>query len=436
MQHPERNTKRISEILSRSKKFISLFQIGGVSFTYNSYSEDIQESLDRTLDSLIACISDKEAHLGISSLLSSYQPKKEYSYMRVLEAYIEEKRSIHLVSAAEQIVKTKRVEESFLRRITEAAVEVIREKEYALGEASLQLINSIYLHTSIDRRYIVTFIHSMFSPVYIDLYLCKIYPCIMQKEEISLVLGILQGFLGIEQFPLLSLFRHVNSCVMAMLPDGIISRVKELLRAPRTKQECLDGLSIINQRKDIIPYSDITLLLLFLDGSGLSILYEQSVLFIEYLESTKKETFPEQIDEFLKRLYEHSDGTKIQLSRILYIIPECSYKDTLLSLLRHKNIRVQWNALRALTRFHLDRANLEEITRLYAKTKNNKIHLWCLKAAEGKESLLAEPMEQPSIKETKYQEEIEERIKKIKETFLFYGRSTKEKSQQTAFKGQ
>lgn len=442
LKNPRKNLKKLSYILRRSQKFLSIISSSGVSTSYSSYADSLKESIETILKVLIEHVEQEDSHAGIYYILSSYRDSSKQSILPVVSLFLRGNRSAFLLRSVEKICEKTELflqVEEYTADILQSAASAANDSDYVVGENSVRIIFSLYKQKR--SRIFLSEITKSFQMRYLDLFLSKIFPEIIEQENtefITLLIGLLSQ---IKEIPILTITQNIRREKLLQIPRPFLRRLLDPLRDEKKPQEYIGGITTASKLPEIFNINEI--LLLLLECNNPELLYKQGDTLIEYITTAIQSKSPIQIEEtdntvrvlsnfenlegcseykitvlnlenaekFLQKLFQYSDGTRIQFCRILFHLKLSSQNDKIVSLLKNKNIRVKWNALRALSVYSLQQEQVKILLNLLASTENEKIKLWTLKTLEPVKNEI-KPVT-VAVKNTPYKEEIEELLERI-----------------------
>ncbi|KAI5181931.1 hypothetical protein NEOKW01_2081 [Nematocida sp. AWRm80] len=449
LKDPGRKIKEISQILSHSRKFIRLFSIRTTSTTYTSYAERVRESIKSILRALVSNIDNTDSHLGIYCIVSICS-EMGIEHIEILSKKYQSTRSFYLLKSIEALAYLE-IPQPLEEKIIKRSIEIFKSENTNIEEIGLRILYIIYAKDHLKYRNLLLLLTSMFRNRHMDLYTTRIYPEMIKNESLEFSLGLIGIVLRIETFPVLTLLSGAKKEVLLSLTAETLASLRSRLQST-TEQEYLNGLSVFSKIPERIP-PDEFISLLQTNHQGHSVLYKQSTYLIEYLEEYKEintliedkadidkivdidkidkidkglkvltDRSREILEEYLSRLAIQSDGTKIQYCRIVALLKINEEKKRVFQLLKNKNIKVKWNALRALSQMPLDTEDISQIVSLYESTSCEKIKLWALKTIENSLISLRHPLPERNTANQSislYSEEILETLKRINASFLF-----------------
>ncbi|OAG31941.1 hypothetical protein NEDG_00416 [Nematocida displodere] len=419
------NCQKISIILHHSKRFLSLMSIGGTSSTYNSYVETIRQSIMEVLSFLVAKIHLESTHQGVYEILDSYKLLDAYDYAPVLNGYASPKvePTAYLLRAVAKVVERYDLPQSLTILTLNRTIPLTNPSTCPVSELSIRIVFGIYAKaTGEHRAKLALLLVGLFKRKHTDLYLAKIYPSIMANEPDTFTVPLVEKLAQIETFPVLSITKYISQSASSKLSPETIQSIRARIEQS-TDQTLVDGLSTIAQIPQLFSYAQVVAIFNTSKTSA-SALFKKAAAFVEWLEGRAETSpsthfvcsgsglgeltchhctaiFSESSSQkpFFFLLSTTTDGTRIQLCRILYLIHPPEAIPLLIDLLRHKNIRVKWNSLRALSSYYLEEKDLSAVIALYQATAYDKIRLWALKVLERN----TQPLSSPELTRTRLQ---------------------------------
>ncbi|KAI5167194.1 hypothetical protein NEIRO02_1752 [Nematocida sp. AWRm79] len=446
LKKPKSNLKEISRILGRSQKFLSILSTGGASTAYASYADSLRESVERILSTLILYSEDTDSHPGIFFIVCNYKDAYKCDFHPVIKVFLEGTKSVYLLKIIEKVcsnvhmVRLKKEEEIVL---LSELVKCSASVDHLIGESAIRSIFGLYKRERGDAVFLAE-LTKTFQMRYLDLFVSKIFPEIIGNEDTQFVISMIQVLSEIKEIPILIIAHSASRECLLSCPTGLLDRMWARLENEKLPQEYLSGMKMAAKVPELFDINRF--LRLLVKYTGMNVLYDQGEVLIQYIntvlispvsviikekkctngsiEQTEKtignsEDIPingvylntEIMVEFLEKLYRHSDGTRIEYCRILFYTGLESQKACILLLLKNKNIRVKWNALRTLTAYALDASEIEIVLDILKTTENEKMKLWCLKILECNHRKV--DASAFVVKDTQYKSEIEEILKRI-----------------------
>jgi len=427
LKRPKENLAKITEIVHSSRRFLSLMTAGEDSATYTSYSEKIRESVSEILKALIKNIEKREAQKGIYEILDSCRTVREYDYGRILDFYVESAPTSYLVWAVGHVAERWEIGEEEERRVLKKSAVIGQGADSVVGEGAIRIVQTIYEKATKNQKEAVCLLSKLFRMRYIDLYVSKVYPALLKNEASGFATGLVEKVAEVEGFPVLSVAQHMRAEDFKNLPEKTVLEIRRRIKEEKHEQEGIAGLGVLRNNPELFTVEEILGAFSRTDRKQEGLLYNRGVFLVNLLESRVREvtgggdggddgrggdrddrdagnidTPPcnaenaeedvdscsisltqdarESINTFIRSLQHGTDGTRIQLCRICYILRQDEHKETLLALLSNKNIRVKWNALRSLTKYTLTGTEMEKIAEISKKTTNSKIRHWAEKS--------------------------------------------------------
>ncbi|KAI5189231.1 hypothetical protein NEMIN01_0397 [Nematocida minor] len=447
LKDPRANLKQISSILSRSHRFLSIISSGGVSSSYSSYADSLRHSVEEIFKVLADHLESEDAHAGVYFILSNYKKIDAFNVLPVLSAFLNGRLTVFLVKAVERICN----EESMHGMIEPYAIDILAvaskaatSLDHLVGESSVRVIFSLYKRKRSEQTYLSKLTEA-FQMRYLDLFISKIFPTVVASEDIKFVGSLIQILSGIKEIPILLIAQSLSRNDLLNIPEELLKMIVERAESAQLPQEHIAGIKTVSKIPETVDTDE--LVSMFLKYNKSEVLYNQADALLVHIEilnglntpAQSEETdenskqsntttygnnfdlrYPDEktkgnkmhsINEFLSALTRTADGTRIQFCRILYHMIVPSQKPVLLSLLKNKNIRVKWNALRTLGAYALSEEEIEVVLNLLMATENEKIKMWALKILEASKKKYALPG--LKAKDTIYKEEIEDLIRRI-----------------------
>lgn len=447
LKEPRKNIKQMSYILGKSQRFLSILSTGGNSSSYSSYADSLRHTVEEIFARLVENIEEEGGHAGIYHILTNYKQAERFYALPILDRFISGKSSIFLAKSVERLCSNElfhRDIEQYKESILLAGKKGSLDPEHGIGESSIRVIFSLYKINTRREKCLSVLMESI-QMRYIDLFISKIFPVIVKNENILFISSLIDLLLKIKEIPILMIAQHLERDKILSLPEGLLHALVERAEKAHLPQEHIGGVRTVVKIPEVVQTNK--LLQILLDTPSSDLLYQQAEGLLEHismlqslgievcvgpcpekdsenictsifgnrLDPQKNKNTPaverSRINRFLHSLLQGTDSTKIQLCRILYYIKIHEQKPHILLLIKNKNIRVKWNALRALTAYSLDRTEIEEVTNLLMKTENEKIKLWSLKVLAA--SKYKHNLSGLTVKDTAYREEIEGLIKRI-----------------------
>ncbi|KAI5159743.1 hypothetical protein NEAUS03_0553 [Nematocida ausubeli] len=443
LKNPKIHLKDISRMLGRSQKFMAIISDSGESSAYASYADTLRETVERILSVLISHCTDADSHPGIFYIISSYRSAFVCDFTPIIQLFLREDLSFYVLRIVERICSHPQIIEKF----EETEVQILMklgaystDQEYLTGEYAVRGIFSLYKRKK-GRNLFLSVLSKAFQIRYLDLFVSKIFPEIIASEDPKFVISMVEILSEIKEIPILLISQNAKRETLLAFPPTLQERIWSRLESEKLPQEHIAGISLaakvpelfdinrllrllVNHKDENIFYSQGNAFIHCINTLNISnycITEEDNRIILEESEDTKelidnsnrKVIFIDKklLIEFLKRLLLHSDGTRIEYCRILFSVKIPSEKETILTLLRNKNIRVKWNALRTLTAYTLTDSEITKIITLLTTSQNEKIKMWCLKILEVNKRKI-DPDLVP-MKESQYKSEIEGILKRI-----------------------
>lgn len=422
LKNPQKNIRRMCWILGRSSRFLSILSTGGSSSAYSSYADTLRSSVEEIFRKLVEMVENEESHMGIFCILANYTQTEGFPVEPIIDRFIRGEVTVFLVRSVEKICRDKKISGKISGKeedILEAAVKIGDKEGYEVGEGVIRVVFEMYGREE-KKEQCLSKLMELFQMKYIDLYLSKIFPKIVKDENILFVISLVRVLIKIEGIPILTITQHIEREKLLSLPEDLVCTIVKKAEKAELPQEQIGGMKTLAKIPELVEIDRLAGILA--NKSTPETIYSQAEALLEYIETvktlknqitilgnikTKKE-----IKTFLDRLLQGTDSSKIQFCRILYHTELEEYRKDLLLLTDKKNIRVKWNALRALTVYNsLEEEEIEKILALLNTTEKDKIKLWALKILERtkrKFNLSSLP-----VKETIYKEEIEALLKRI-----------------------
>ncbi|KAI5190130.1 hypothetical protein NECID01_0823 [Nematocida sp. AWRm77] len=432
----QKNFKDSSRLLHCSKRFLQLVSIGGTSATYNSYVERVRASIETILCVLVAHIENAETHQGIYEILDNYKMLQHTPNIeKVLKHYVEGSATVHVVWSATKIVEKFSVPEWEIPLLKKAE-HLGGDKEYLVGEGAVRLALAVYLKTTAHKVQAMQVLSALFKTKYLDLYVSRVYPSFIKHETEEFSIKLLGALLKIDALPVFCVAQHMSASALSQLPQSMLETLKAKVQNTPSKHEAVASFGVLAKCPALMKAPEI--LKMFNRAAPSSdMLYEQSAFLVSQAERAsfkqELETHREELCTFLDALKEGTDGTRIQQCRLLFFLHIPEYTPVLMSFVSSKNIRVKWNALRALSVYALSVEDIQTLLLVFQKTPYDKIKLWVLHNIESNaERLLCSSLcsslclvlaNTPTAADSQYKEEIDKSLNRLKEVFFFNGRS-------------
>lgn len=438
---------QISQILHRSKRFLQLASLGGASSTYSSYVEQLRESVEQTFDQLVAHRDQPATHLGIYEIIDNYRllpfsPR----VAEVIQHYLVAAPTAQLIWSVSKLVEKFDLSQRAAAILARSVV-LAKDPEYLVGEGAIRVVLALYLKPTGQRAEYLKELSLLFKTKYLELYLSRVYPAIVKHEPAEVAVQLVQLLLKAGTVPIFTVAQHLSATALSLLPAPVLASLRARLETEQFKAEIVAGLATLAKLPPQFTLPELLALFLRTDPA-VGVLYEQSSFLVSQLE--QHPTWLESVAPplgvsamaalgaadgaaFFERLRQGTDGTRIQLCRLLYHCPVAAQQATLLALLPSKNIRVKWNALRALTRYQLPLEDIQALLGIYQRSAYDKIKLWVLKVVEANAPALPASALPTSLQllvansvippESPYHEDIEQVLNKLRQVFFFNGSS-------------
>ncbi|KAH9387332.1 uncharacterized protein NEMAJ01_2228 [Nematocida major] len=429
LRNPRKGLRRLSAILGRSQRFLSMLSAGGVSSAYSSYADTLRNSVERVFQALLQCVDDAESHSSIYFILANYRNAQNQEIAPIVQEFLRGGSPFLLQImrriCSEEKMRSKFSEEETLQILKKAA-EGAESADFSAGEGNVRIIFALY-RESFARENKQIFLSEMmksFQMRYIDFFVSKVFPEMAAQESPGFIASLVGILAKIPEIPILTISQHIPRNALLGLPPALKGVLVERIQRIQPPQEHVGGAWMAAKVPEVVDVN--VLFQALIAHESVDITYAQGEAVVEYAITSAeagivirpRERFSEEKDgekemlldvqeasAFLERLFLSTDGTRIQLCRILFHIRIPSQKGKLTELLGRKNIRVKWNALRALTAYALDAEEVSLVQSLLSSTRNEKIKLWCLKILEvtgGKFDLSG-----LQVEDTPYRQEIE-----------------------------
>ncbi|KAI5137545.1 hypothetical protein NEAUS06_2478 [Nematocida ausubeli] len=440
LKNPKTHLKEISRMLGRSQKFMAAISGSGESPAYASYADTLRETVERILSVLISNCTDADSHPGIFYIISSYKNAFVCDFTPIIQIFLVESSSFYILRIIERICSHPEI----IEKLEETEVQILMklgayttDPEYSTGEFAVRGIFSLYKRKK-GRHLFLSVLSKSFQIRYLDLFVSKIFPEIIASEDSRFVISMIEILSKIKEIPILLISQNAKRETLLAFPSVLQERIWNRLESEKLPQEYIAGISLAAKVPELFNIN--RLIRLLVNHKDENILYSQGDALIHCLNTLNISNYhiteednriiaeePEEpednsnkriisidkhlLTEFLKRLLFHSDGTRIEYCRILFTVKIPSQKESILTLLRNKNIRVKWNALRTLTVYTLTDPEITKIITLLTTSQNEKIKMWSLKILEVNKRKINPNLFQ--MKESQYKSEMEEILKRI-----------------------
>lgn len=432
--------ENLTFVISNSKKFLRILSQSTSSTLYTSYSDLLKDTVKEIFRVLIADISELCTHKCINELY--YQCKNLLEGQA--EAFVagclqlgEESLTFHLLDTVYMVLANTTLSKN------RVLLGSIAGKVLSLGNLEgerrrvvVMILLEEYKEVG-DRKHL----EGMYREKERWLFMDKVYPVFVSREPPSYLYKILPFLLLLDG----SLSARASLAPIKAIPEDTLKTLgnefkKKIIffifnyaltsnpndsNTPRSAQslslelrtgEALDALVYLCRH--VIPFS---IFLKFINSIRYTptVLYKVSSALIEL--SPLHRYSAKDVSSILEQLYSGTDSLKIQYCRVMYGV-EPDIPSLVSLLVRSKNIRVKWNALRVLELHRLSEEEVERVVEVFNGSKNHKIMILCLKVmvrngecARGLRTKIREVEVEKEAGESPYAEELREIYEKVVE---------------------
>lgn len=401
--------RNLHDLLCGSRKFLRLTTESASSAVFTSYADSVKSTVAAMYAHLLGNIASPQTHKCIHELL--YLCRKVLDARALLVAL----ETLPALSSPllEALYMACNKAEDVPREALELAPKIVDCAACPDPEKSNAGTRLLLMFYQAGHREYRGVLEAMCSGRNALFYMHRVFPAFVRSEGLGYCEKFLAEYL---RRPVLSLspVSAIPPEHFAVLSPELRGRVISEVRGHSdTEPRIFEGLGVVeNLLFDQWTLAELLSYFVSLQVRSQNVLYKVSSLLIRRAEKDARtckcggEDELERLSQILAELRGGTDGLKIQYCRIRHIIPSQGESGALLGLLGNKNMRVKWNALRALGRLTLSNEEVEQVGALLHATPTHKVKIWCLRALRGNIERMREKVSLGSIDASIYKEEL------------------------------